>query len=375
MKPTISIRLVFYTDQSVPGDRWARTERVPDHPESLPDSKEGRADTEKARSALQGSKEELYSLYSALAVHWQNSLKTDPEAAQVRAYLKKLDFSDHLVEEFGLGYAPYSLEALENGRLIMMSESGKRHGFFRGRLMIPIHAEWGQVVAFSGRLLDPDSRVQRYINSPETPIFSRGRVLFGLHKAKRPIIEANCAIICEGQIDLMRCWQHGIRNVVAPQGIEFTHHQGRTLRRLAEEVVICFDSDRAGERAAEQAIGVLLKEDLQIRIARIPPNKDPDSLLREQPTATFETILREAKDYTLHLLDTACEEEDIASPRGRGAVAAQMAQVIARIANAVERDAFLLDVARRLEVSRSAVEEEVYKAEAQQRNHEGSLGA
>jgi DNA primase len=390
MKPAISIRLVLYTDQSGSGDRWARCERVPGYPESFPDTEQGRIDAEKARGVLQSSKEELYALYSAVADHWQELLKSDPEAADARAYLKKLDFPDHLVEEFGLGYAPlesdstiewaqkagHSLEVLETGRLIITSMSGKRSDLFRGRLMIPIHDESGQVVAFSGRLLDTEAKAQKYINSPETPIFNKSSVLFGLHKAKRPIIEADCAIVCEGQIDLMRCWQKGIRNVVAPQGIAFTDRQARTLRRLTKEVVICFDADRAGQSAAQQAIEVLLKEDMHIRIARLPPNEDPDSILRERPIAAFETILREAKDYTLHLLDIACEEEeDITSPRGRGTVGAKMAQIIPRIPNAVAREAFLLDVARRLEVSRSAVQEEVYKAEAQQCHHERHHGA
>jgi len=135
-------------------------------------------------------------------------------------------------------------------------------------------------------------------------------------------------------------------------------------------VIVCFDADRAGQAAAQRTIDVLLKEDLQVRIARIPQGEDPDSLLRKQPVAVFETILREAKDYTRHLLDTACEQEDVASPRGRGAVAAKMAQVIAKIPNAVQREGFLLDVARRLQVPRSVLEEEVRKAEAQMRRAE-----
>jgi DNA primase len=340
--------------------------------------------------------EELRALYAAVATWWQKLLKTDPAAEPARAYLKSRDFPDSLVEEFGLGYAPegwdatlkwaqkagYSMEALETGKLVATSESGRTYDFFRGRLMIPIHNDAGEVVAFSGRLLDPEAKAQKYVNSPETPIFVKSRILFGLNKTKRPIIEAGSAILCEGQIDLMRCWQKGIRNVVAPQGTAFTDPHARILKRIAKEVVICFDADRAGQAAAQRTIDVLLKEDLQVRIARIPQGEDPDSLLRKQPTVVFETILREAKDYTRHLLDTACEEEDITSPRGRGAVAAKMAQVIARIPNAVQREGFLLDVARRLQVPRSVLEEEVRKAEAQirraitmQRHYPAATGA
>jgi len=329
-------------------------------------------------------REELHALYAAVAAWWQKLLKTDPAAEPVRAYLKSRDFPDALADEFSLGYAPegwdttlkwaqkagYSMEALETGKLVATSESGRTYDFFRGRLMIPIHNDAGEVVAFSGRLLDPEAKAQKYVNSPETPIFVKSRILFGLNKTKRPIIEAESAILCEGQIDLMRCWQHGIRNVVAPQGTAFTDPHARILKRIAKEVVICFDADRAGQAAAQRTIDVLLKEDLQVRIARIPQGEDPDSLLRKQPVAVFLNILSEAKDYTRHLLDTACEEEDVTSPRGRGAVAAKMAQVIARIPNAVQREGFLLDVARRLQVPRSVLEEEVRKAEAQIRRGE-----
>jgi DNA primase len=329
-----------------------------------------------------GRREELLALHAAVAAWWHKLLMSDPNAEPARAYLKSREMDSALAQEFGLGYAPdgwdttltwarkagYSAEALEASRLVAVSEaSGKRFDFFRGRLMIPIHDESGQVVAFSGRLLDPNAKAQKYVNSPETPIFVKSRILFGLHRAKRPIIEADSAILCEGQIDLMRCWQKGVTNVVAPQGTAFTDEQARKLKRLAKEVVICFDADNAGQNAAQRAIDVLLKEDIQIRLARMPEGEDPDSLLRKNPVEVFQALIVEAKDYTRHLLDVACVQEDIASPRGRGQVAQKMAQVIAHIPNAVQRETFLLEVARRLQMTRNVVDEEVRKAEAQQK--------
>ena len=334
----------------------------------------------KARS----QREELLALNAAVAKWWHQLLKSDPAAEPARAYLKSRDFPESLADEFGLGYAPdsfdatmkwalkagHSQEALETGRLVGTSERGTKYDFFRGRLMIPVHNDAGEVVAFSGRLLDPNAKAQKYVNSSETPVFIKSRVLFGLNKSKRPIIEAGSAIVCEGQIDLMRCWQHGIRNVVAPQGTAFTEQQSRILKRIAKEVIVCFDADRAGQNAAQKVIDVALKDDLQVRIARIPQGEDPDSLLRNNPVAVLEEILREAKDYTRHLLDVACEEEDITSPRGRGLVAAKMAGVIAKIPNAVQKETFLLEVARRLGVPRASIEEEMRKAEAQFRRTE-----
>jgi len=333
-------------------------------------------------------REELLALNAAVAVWWRKLLKSDPRAEPARAYLKSRDFLDSLMEEFGLGYAPegadgtmawaqkngYSLAALENAKLVATWEdTGRRYDFFRGRLMIPIHNDAGEVVAFSGRLLDPEAKAQKYVNSAETPVFTKSKILFGLNKTKRAIIEAKSAILCEGQIDLMRCWQHGIRNVVAPQGTAFTENHVRILKRIvgeSGEVVVCFDADRAGQNAAQKAIDLLRKEDVQVRIARIPQGEDPDSLLRKQPVEVFQTILREAKDYTRHLLEVACAEEDVTSPRGRGAVAAKMAVVIAKIPNAAQREGFMLQVANRLQVPRAALDEEVRKAEQQMRRVE-----
>jgi DNA primase len=329
-------------------------------------------------------RDELLALHAAVAGWWQKLLHTDPAAEPARAYLKSRDFPKALADEFGLGFSPegwdttlnwaqkngHSMQTLEAARLVATSESGRTYDFFRGRLMIPIHNDAGEVVAFSGRLLDPEVKAQKYVNSHETPIFVKSRILFGLNKTKRAIIEAESAIVCEGQIDLMRAWQKGVRNIVASQGTAFTEPHARTLKRLAKEVVICFDADSAGQNAAQRSIDVLLREGVQVRIARMPAGEDPDSLLRRQPVEVFETILREAKDYTRHLLDAACEEEDVTTPRGRGSVAARMAQIIAKIPNAVQREGFLLEVARRLQVSKPIVEEEVRKAEAQLRHSE-----
>lgn len=327
-------------------------------------------------------REELYALHAGIAAWWHKLLMSDPAAEPARAYLKSREMDSALAEEFALGYAPdgwdatmtwarkagYGDDALNAAKLIATSESGKRYDFFRGRLMIPIHDDNGQVVAFSGRLLDPNAKAQKYVNSSETPIFSKSRILFGLNRTKRPIIEADSAILCEGQIDLMRCWQKGVRNVVAPQGTAFTDEQARKLKRLAKEVVICFDADNAGQNAAQRAIDTLLKEDVQIRIAQIPRGEDPDSLLRKNPAAIFETIIAEAKDYTTHLLEVACKEEDVNSPRGRGLVAQKMAPVILKISNVVAARRFIEQVAVRIQLPKSVLIEEVRKAEVQQKH-------
>src|SRR5437016_9473724 len=124
--------------------------------------------------------------------------------------------------------------------------------------MFPICNDVGEVIAFSGRVLKDEAEAAKYINSPETPLFRKGHVLFGLNKTKRGLIETSCAIVCEGQLDLITLFEAGITNVVAPQGTAFTESQARVLKRFVDEVVLCFDADAASQKAAERSLDALL---------------------------------------------------------------------------------------------------------------------
>src|SRR6476469_6602560 len=154
--------------------------------------------------------------------------------------------------------------------------------------MFPIRNDVGEVIAFSGRLLKDEEGAAKYLNSPETPLFRKGNVLFGLHKTKRDLIDAQCAIVCEGQLDLISLFEAGIKNVVAPQGTAFTESQARVLKRFVNEVVLCFDADAAGKKAAERSLDALLQNDLIVRVAEIPAGEDPDSLIRHHGREEFE---------------------------------------------------------------------------------------
>src|SRR5439155_8389800 len=132
-----------------------------------------------------------------------------------------------------------------------------------------------------------DAQAAKYVNSPETMLFTKGNVLFGLHKSKRALIEKNSAIVCEGQLDLITAFEAGIQNVVAPQGTAFTEKQARTLKRFVDEVVLCFDSDSAGAKATERSLAALLDASLSVRVATMPAGHDPDSLIREYGAQAF----------------------------------------------------------------------------------------
>src|SRR5207245_8842838 len=157
--------------------------------------------------------------------------------------------------------------------------------------------------ACSGRLLSEEEAAAKYLNSPETPLFRKGSVLFGLDKTKRPLIEANCAIVCEGQLDLISLFEAGITNVVAPQGTAFTEAQARILKRFVNEVVLCFDADAAGQKAAERSLDALLQNDLIVRMAEMPAGEDPDSLVRREGKEEFEKRLGGGRDVFDYLIE------------------------------------------------------------------------
>lgn len=217
--------------------------------------------------------------------------------------------------------------------------------------MFPICNDTGEVIAFSGRVLEAEAKAAKYVNSPETILFTKGAVLFGLHKSKRALIDAKSAIVCEGQLDLITAFENGVQNVIAPQGTAFTEKQARILRRYVDEVVLCFDADIAGEKAAERSLGHLLAESLMVRVAEMPPGEDPDSMIRGKGAGAFQERIAAAKDFFDFQLDRLAAHPDFATPRGKMQAARKMAESISLIRDAVLRETVLHRVAQRLEVS------------------------
>lgn len=217
--------------------------------------------------------------------------------------------------------------------------------------MFPICNDVGEVIAFSGRILESDPKAAKYVNSPETALFVKGNVLFGLHKSKRALIEKGSAIVLEGQIDLITAFEAGIRNVIAPQGTAFTEKQARILKRYVEEVVLCFDADAAGQKAAERSLAALLDANLVVRVARMPQGEDPDSLIRKRGAAAFEQQINDAKDFFDHQIETHSTTAEFATPRGKVSFARKMAESVSLIADPVLREAVINKVSARLEIS------------------------
>ncbi|PYK06729.1 MAG: hypothetical protein DME67_01945 [Verrucomicrobia bacterium] len=222
---------------------------------------------------------------------------------------------------------------------------------FRGRIMFPIHNDVGEVIAFSGRLLKDEEGAAKYLNSPETPLFRKGNVLFGLHKTKRALIEADCAIVCEGQIDLISLFEAGITNVVAPQGTAFTENQARILKRFVDEVVLCFDSDAAGAKAAERSLDALLQNDLIVRVVELPVGEDPDSLVRREGKEKFENRVASAQDFFDYWIEREMEAADVSSLGAKMQVARRLAETVSRVHDPLMRGEVVNRASARLGVS------------------------
>jgi len=321
-------------------------------------------------------KDTLLQMHEGIAQRWQTALANDAGGQIARDYLAKRGVSDEAVKLFRLGYAPeawddtvnwakskgYELPLVEQGGLIIRKEETDRYyDRFRGRLMFPICDEQGRIIGFSGRVLAGDEKTAKYVNSPETPIFTKGKVFFGLDKSKRAILDAGFAIICEGQLDLIACYMAGVKNIVAPQGTAFTPDHARILKRYVEEVVLCFDSDSAGQNAAVRVLDSLLATGLAIRVAAVPTSHDPDSFIKERGGPAFQQLIDKAEGFFDFYLNRLCATNDVTTDRGRVAVVHDMREALHKAGSAVLFDTYAQKTAIRLGVSPESVRAEFKK--------------
>lgn len=227
----------------------------------------------------------------------------------IRNYLKIRGLDTNTIEEFELGYAPNEWEALTNqvvqagflmslaeeARLVKSRSQGKSgyYDLFRGRLMFPIHNPMGEVVAFGGRILEKNTDEVKYLNSPETPVFTKGKILYGLYKTAKYIRTEDQAIVVEGYMDLVSLYQFGIRNIVASMGTALTNDQCKLIKRMTRNVVVLFDGDSAGQEAAERSLPILLSQDLYPKGLILPENQDPDDFIRKNGVEELKVLLQD----------------------------------------------------------------------------------
>ncbi len=317
-------------------------------------------------------KDRLLQLHEQITARWQSALQNEAAGEIAREYLRRRGVSSEAVALFRIGYAPdlwddtvnwarakgHEAALVEKAGLILAREGGGHYDRFRGRLMFPICDEQGRVIGFSGRILTGDEKSAKYVNSPETPIFTKSKVFFGLDKTKRAILDAGSAIICEGQLDLIACFMAGVQNIVAPQGTAFTQDHARIIKRYADEVVLCFDSDNAGQNATVRALDSLLAAGLAIKVATVPEPHDPDSLIKAAGADAFRQVIDSAQGFFDFLLQRLCTLNDITTDKGRLAVIREMSEALHQTGSAVLVDTHAQKVAMRLGVAAEAVRAE-----------------
>lgn len=303
-------------------------------------------------------------------------------AAAAREYLKGRGINAEMAKRWQMGYAPQSTafyrEWMAQKKLpeAVMVEAGlfrqpdpdddgrvsRPYARWRHRLMFPIRNDNGDVIAFSGRILDKEQRGGKYVNSPETPIFRKSNVLFGFDKSKRHIAKAGQAVICEGQIDMIMVFEAGVQNVVAGQGTAFTEQHAKMLKRLCNEVVLCYDSDNAGREAAEKAFRILSPQGLEVRVASLPQGEDPDSLIRKQGADAFRGIVDGAPDFLEHQIRAMLSGNKSAGMAERVRMAEQVAGAIAIFSGVAQRVTAVNKVAKLLEISEEELNRMVTRA-------------
>jgi DNA primase len=310
----------------------------------------------------------LMTLQRDIALWFHQLLLKSPEAAVARKYLKSRGLDSEVAKRWLIGYAPgdsslyhawsrehqYKDAEMVIGGIYSPREEDRpeRGGYprFKHRVMFPIHDDHGNVIAFSGRVLDPAASPAKYVNSPGTPIFKKSEIFFGLEKSKKGIHKQNHAIICEGQIDMLICFEHGIENIVAPLGTALTSNHAQLLKRHTDQAILCYDSDAAGLKAAQSAFAELSREGIFVRVATMAAGDDPDALIRREGVEALRARLDAAQDFIDFFIDLKMPSVDMNNLRDRMALLNATTSHIARLRDRVAQDSALNRAALRLSV-------------------------
>jgi len=322
----------------------------------------------------------LLDLHEAATAWFEEQLRS-PEGALAREYLAGRGVTPEAIKTFRIGYAPDNFNALRE-RLSSMADAdalrasglfswkeqddgsaGRMYDRFRKRVMFPIANESGRVIAFTARALETgDKAGPKYINSPETPLYSKGQVLFNLDKAKGPIRSMEFALLVEGQMDCISVFMRGIQSVIATSGTAFTEQQVALLRRHTTNVVVNFDPDAAGANAAEKSIGLLTEEGFQIKVVTLDGGLDPDRFIRERGVDAYIAAIRGARRQSDYLIERARQQFPGAGADSKIKAMNYLLPHIRRIPEKLERDQFMHDAAQKLGIDSAIMREEFRQA-------------
>ena len=319
-------------------------------------------------------KESLFRLNKQVMTFYSDCLNDRSRGGIARNYLEKRGITKETIDKFQLGYSPDQWDSVVGflkqekvtrrvaGKSGLILEKKQRNGYydrFRNRLMFPIFDINMQVAGFGGRVMDDG--MPKYLNSPETPVYSKGRILYGLHAAKQHCRREGLVYIVEGYFDFLSLYQHGIKNAVASLGTALTSEHVRILKGYASKMVLVFDSDDAGIHAAKRSIQIFMKEGVDTRILVLPENNDPDSFVMKQGQDSFNALAKEAKTVMQFLLGLAMDTHGL-SVEGRIKILDEMKQHLALIQDSALRSLYVRELAETLNIDEKAVLEKVRDA-------------
>ena len=329
------------------------------------------SDNPERDAAAQARREALLKLHEVAAAYFCEQLDA-PAGKSARAALAKREIRPETIQRLGLGYAPpqregltrrllnggQSLELLVASGLVVKRDGDQVVDRFRNRLMIPICRDGGSVVAFGGRSLEHGQQ-PKYVNSPETDLYTKGRTLYGLHPTKAAIRNSGYAVMVEGYFDFAQALQAGVEPVVATCGTAVTDRQTNLLRQLTSKVILSFDPDAAGDRASARSGEMLLTQGFQVNVAILADGEDPDSSVRRHGAAHYIDLLRTSTPYLEYVLDRGAARRDFSRDEQRRAFLNEMLGVAAKIPDAAARDQFADRLAHKARILEDVVRTEI----------------
>lgn len=334
--------------------------------------------------AARKGKSRLVELHNSFAKFMHELLLNDPKAQHARDYLKSRGFGSEMAQNWVVGYHPetpaqviewakskgYKARELVDAGLASSNENPQRGLYyrFRDRLMFPIANDYGDFIAFSGRQLREDPRSGKYINSPETNIFKKSKVIFGLDKARRQIPKAGFALLCEGQMDVIACHERGFDFAIATQGTACTPEHAVILKRYTKNVLICYDSDKAGQAATEKAFIELAKLGMTVKVVMMPEGEDPDSLMQKDGEEAFARCIEEALDFFDYKIRYESTQRNLESVSERAELATEMSELLAAMTDNFQLHAALGFLSTRLGMSEDDLRNASRKKKSNQRS-------
>lgn len=321
---------------------------------------------------------QLMEMHERACLFFEEQLRR-PEAAHAREYLSGRGLKEDVIRTFRLGYAPDSgfmlrdrlkgdfNEEMQRASGLFSSKSDSDaatiYSRFRNRIMFPIANDQGRIIAFTGRTLSADEKAgPKYMNSPETPIYSKSRVLYNLNKAKDAIRALKYAVIVEGQMDCISVYSAGFHNVIASSGTAFSETQARLLARFSKDLVINFDPDGAGAAATDRSLGMLVQEEFNLKILRLEEGFDPDLFIRRKGPSAYAQALRSAANYFDYLVDRAMAMFPVRSPEGKAKAVNFLLPHIQQVPSRIVREGLANDIGQKLGISSAVMRQELKTA-------------